>query len=184
MNKFTQQYKIYLTGILFLAIFTLLVFLVIVPLIFRIKSGGSELSENKQQSEIFYQNQQNLVAAKKDYEKISDSLSQFPMLLSRQDAIKFIETAEDIARTTNNRETITALENSPTATQNQTRFQISLWGNFPNLLKFLIYLENAPYYNDIQSLQITALGTASAEQAQGPASDDVRANINLGVYLK
>jgi hypothetical protein len=130
--------------------------------------------------------------SKKNYDEIEKELQNKTALLTSDEAIKFILAVEDSARATQNHQTISVLEKAPSAdaqskTQksNAINFQISLWGSFPNLIKFLIYLENAPYYNNISSLQINRLIANDVETLRNTVNlsvGDINSIITLSVY--
>ncbi len=174
--------KIYLFGGAFALAIILTISLVIFPIFTKIKNGSLQLSQKKEATDALLKNWQSLESTKKDYTTMSQEINQLPILLAPNEAIKFILTVEDFARATQNLEDISVASQLDDATTNQQPektldFQISLTGNFPNLMKFLIYLENAPYYNNIKSLQISRL----IEQ-NSVSSNDVNSIINLSVY--
>jgi hypothetical protein len=170
----------------------LFVALVIVPLIRQISIDSQMLYQKKQIVDSFFQNWQNLENSKNNYDEIEKALQNKTVLLTSDEAIKFILAVEDSARATQNYQTISVLEKTPTAdVQSKTQkrntidFQISLWGSFPNLIKFLIYLENAPYYNNISSLQINRLIANDVETLKNTVNlsvGDINSIITLSVY--
>jgi len=184
--------KIYFISSAFALGLVLFVVLVIVPLIRQISIDSQMLYQKKQTVDSFFQNWQNLENSKKNYDEIEKELQNKTALLTSDEAIKFILAVEDSARATQNHQTISVLEKAPSAdaqskTQksNAINFQISLWGSFPNLIKFLIYLENAPYYNDISSLQINRLIANDVETLRNTVNlsvGDINSIITLSVY--
>jgi len=168
----------------------LLVFLVLWPLIDSIALQGQELAQKQTAMENFYQTWLDLSVIKNDYQKIQADLNFYPFLLPAKDAIRFVEMVEDFARTTQNQERITALPDNPNApaapdaakNKEAIFFQISTGGSFPNLIKLLVKLENAPYYNNVTSLQITRSSAKETGQSEQRLSlGDVRSIINLSV---
>lgn len=190
MTNISPQQKLYLISGGFALVLILLVFLVLWPLIDNIVLQGQELAQKQAAMENFYQSWMDLGAIKKDYQKIQADLDFYPFLLPAKDAIKFVEMVEDFAQTTQNQEQITALPDNPNApvapdavkNKEAIFFQISTGGSFPNLIKLLIKLENAPYYNNVASLQITRSSAKETGQGERQLSlGDVRSIINLSV---
>ncbi len=177
----------------------LTIVLVALPIVYKIKADSQELVQKKQETESFFIDWQNLKDSKKDYQEIQDSLKDLTVFLPPDRAIDFILTLEKFAAQTQNQQTITVLTNKQTPlgtgenadsanssgkeTGDTIFFQVALKGIFPNLVKFRVYLENAPYYNDVNSLTIQSTGGTglSSEKNQ---SGYVDSNIILSVYQK
>lgn len=156
-------------------------------LISQIRAESNKMFEAKQELNSFNQNWRNLNTTKQESATIKDQLAQKTALLPTEDAINFILAVESSAQTTQNRETISVTPppaKVDTNAKNTIDFQISLWGNFPNLIKFLIYLENAPYLNSVNSLTIRRLTEADlgSADAAGSQAGDVNSVINLSTY--
>lgn len=146
------------------------------------------MSQARQTLDSFYQNWRNLEKTKQDISAIQNELSGTTALLPSEDAIKFILAVENSAQATQNRESI-SVSNSAATTQatgakNTLDFQISLWGSFPNLIKFLVYLENAPYLNTVDSLQIRRLTETdlNSPDAAGSQVGDVNSIITISAF--
>jgi len=191
MNKLTIEQRIYVVSGALLLVMALFVVLIIFPLIGQIRSDSLKIIEKRQAIDSFYQDWQNMKNSQKDYQEFQQGLAQFSALLPASDAIKFITAIENMARQTQNQETIAVLEKAPgkqtekTPAQATLDFQISLGGSFPNLVKFLIYLENAPYYNDLNSLQVSRVSQAEPGGAPGAyqlREGEAKTTINLSVY--
>ncbi|MBU1102319.1 hypothetical protein KJ853_01520 [Patescibacteria group bacterium] len=184
--------KLYITGSAFTLAIILIVALAALPLISQIKISSQELAQKKQATESFYANWRNLENSKKEYQEIQSRLKELSFYLPSGEAIKFIQALEDFGQKTQNRENIFFLKNTASGDsagkENTLNFQVSLWGSFPDLIKFLIYLENTPYYNNINSLRISRLaGNESASQdkeTSGLPAGSVSSLINLSVYQK
>ncbi|MBU3901412.1 hypothetical protein KKF25_02095, partial [Patescibacteria group bacterium] len=147
--------KIYLTALIWLAILGALILWVLMPLVSQIQGDGSELARKKQEMELFYQDWEALAKSQKNYQVMANELNALPAILPANEALKFIVLIEKFAQVTNNQQTVAVVDASqPDKTQKGTiDLQINLRGNFPDLVKFLIYLENAPYYSYLKSLQ-------------------------------
>src|SRR3989338_11045656 len=182
----TPKQKIYFNAGIFLAVLALIIILIIMPMISQIKNDGAELAQKKKTLEDFYKNYQALEAAQKNYQTAQNEIYALPAFLPDNDALNFIMLMEKIAQATGNSQSVSAENNNqianpdaPTA-KKSLNFQVSLNGNFPNLIKFLTYLENAPYYNDIKSIQIQRLSEKNKDNAD--ASGGINAIIKISAY--
>ena len=189
MNKLTIRQKIYLTGGGSLTVLILFIGLIVLPLINQIRQESQKLIQEQQTTDSFYRDWANLKNSQKSQKDFQENLAKFNVLLSPAEAIKFITAAEDVAQKTQNQEEISVLEKTsgePGAASADAAldFRISLVGRFPDLIKFLVYLENASYYNDVNFLQISRVSYSESEakQAQGLKVGDVKSTINLSVY--
>ncbi|HRY52813.1 MAG TPA: hypothetical protein P5089_03105 [Candidatus Portnoybacteria bacterium] len=183
-NNFSlnPKQKIYLTVFAWLAALVLLVVLIAVPLVSQIKSDGSELAQDKQDMESFYKEWQALESAQKDYQALQGEINALPAFLPTSEALKFIVLIEKFAQATDNTQTVSVINKKDLSSAKKTTdFQISLRGNFPNLVKFLVYLENAPYYNDVK-----ALGAQRLSEKEGTEKNintgDINTILTVSVY--
>lgn len=190
MNRFDK--KIYFFIGLFILLAALMAGLAIFPLIKMIKTESWELAHQKQLTNSFFENWEGLEKTKNDYEKINNELNSVTALLPSERIIDFIQTAENFALLTQNQQTIAILKSgasteakkTPSANGGVLNFQITLNGSFPNLIKFLACLENAPYYNDVSFLQISrpAQKTNSVAIDGQTLPNNITSVINLSVY--
>ena len=155
----TPKQKIYSSAGIFLVILTLIIIFIIAPLISQIKNDGLELSQKKQDSDNFSKNYQTLESAQKNYQAAQNEIYALPAWLPPGDALKFIMLIEKIAQATGNSQSVSASTDNQAATTPTLDFQVNLNGDFPSLIKFLTYLENAPYYNNVNSIQAQRLST-------------------------
>ena len=102
-------------------------------------------------------------------------------------AIDFIVAIEKVAASTNNYQEIKEVT-SPKKEEGVLYFQISLWGSFPNLIKFLARLENMEYFIDAKSLQITRIEEKElmglTDKEITVSAGDVKSIINIKTYTK
>lgn len=181
----SPQQKIYLLIGGYLAALVLAWFFVVTPLISQIRTDGQELGQKKQEIDNFYQDWQNLEESKTIFRSVQKEMAAQPAFLSAKEPIKFIQYVESVARQSGNYQEIAALapDKDTPAPQNQLDFQLTTQGGFSNLVKFMIYLENAPYYNEIVSLQIRRLSQKEVGISNRAGSaGDVTGNIRLAVY--
>ncbi|MDD2753242.1 MAG: hypothetical protein PHT44_01400 [Candidatus Portnoybacteria bacterium] len=177
----SPKQRIYLTAAFWLAVLALAVFTLVAPLISQIKNDGLELAQKKQEMEIFSGAWQALGEVKNEYKNMQNELYALPALLDGSEALKFIVLMEKFAQATDNRQEVSVVapaagEKTPAA-KKTTDFQVNLSGNFPNLIKFLIYLENAPYYNNLVSLQ-----TQRLPEKDGAGNGEINTVLKISVY--
>ncbi len=180
----TPQQKIYLMIGGYLAALVLAWFFIITPLIAQIQFDGQELAGKKQEIENFFQDWQNLEESKALFRSVQKEMAAQPALLSAKEPLKFIQYVENVARQTSNYQEIAALapDKDQVTPQNQLDFQLTTQGSFPNLVKFLVYLENAPYYNEVVDLNIRRLSQKEASTNHAGTAGDVAGSIKLSVY--
>jgi type II secretory pathway component PulM len=186
MTTINPKQKIYLTAGCFLIVVVLIVVFGVLPLISKIKKEGKVLISKKQMMEFFYDDWRTLENAKKEYQKIQKEMDSLSALLPLNETIKFIMSLENIAQITNNQEEISVLNyGSQSVAESQKKqpqkdslsFQVKLQGSFPNLIKFLTYLENNSYYNDVNSIQIQRFS-----QKELSNIGDISTVLKLSVY--
>lgn len=189
LSALTIVQKISLVATSFFVVLGLIIFFVIIPLIRQIKNDGVELSQKKQTIELLYQDWRILEESRQEYIKIENELNSLPAVLPPQEALKFIMLVENIAQSTDNRQEVSVVNGAEVegGESQLLDFQINLRGSFPNLIKFLAYLENAPYYNEINSVQIkgfTAKDIQSMKEGEGAglAAGDITTTLKISVY--
>ena len=178
---FSPKQKIYLTGGAFIAASIAIFVAVIFPLLVKIQTDSQMLSEQKAASESFYQKWKNIGSLKKQYEQIGTELNNQAGFLIKNDVLNFFTATENTARVTGNRQEISIADDSQNNATSTLQLRISLYGSFPDLLKFLIGMENAPYFNDVSSLQIIRLAD---EKNTGYKSGEINTIINLNAYYQ
>ena len=179
-NNLAPRQKILLTASLWLAALLATTWLILAPLVSQIKNDGRELAQKKQEMESFYADWQLLEKSQKDYQAKQDELYGLPAILPPSDTLKFIILIEKLAQATNNQQTVAVNETAAANRQEKksANFQISLRGQFPDLIKFLVYLESAPYYNKINNLNARRL---TAKESEGE-SGGLNTILNVSAY--
>lgn len=177
----SSKQKLYLVGSGFLIVFILIFTIIIFPLIEKIKLNNTTLEEQKMASENFYQNWKDLISSKKNYQQIQNEMADQATFLSKNEDLKFIIAIEKITQTTGNRQEIFLINAKDKTTENETalKLQISLYGDFRALLNFLVQMENTPYFNDINSLQINRITT---KENSNDKTGEINSIINLSAY--
>ena len=177
--------KNYLLAGLFLLAFILAVALGALPIIRQINTSSHLLAQKNVEIESFLANWQNLEKSKSDYQVIKNLLEEMPVYLPAKKTIEFIKILETISQQTQNSQTISVIKNIDSAnkTTNILDLEISLSGSFPNLIKFLIYLENSQYYNNINSIKIARDKTFVETPGEAQTTEKtINTLITLSVY--
>ncbi len=189
LANLTTIQKINLTASGFLALLGLIIYIIAAPLVNQIKNDGLELSAKKQNIDLLYQDWRVLENSRKEYIEIENELNSLPAILPTGEALNFIMLIENIAQSTNNQQEVSVVNNAGNKTEasQPLDFQITLRGSFPNLIKFLAYLENAPYYNEINSVQIKGLSAKDFQSIKegdraGLEADDIISTLKISVY--
>ena len=189
LSTLTTIQKISFTAISFFVVLGLIIFFITTPLIRQIKNDGFELSAKKQNIELLYQDWRILENSRQEYIKIENELNSLPAILPSGEALKFIMLIESIAQNTNNQQEVSVISNpgEKKDARQPLNFQIVLRGNFPSLIKFLAYLENAPYYNEINSVQIKGLSAKDIQKMKegdgaGLGAGDITVTLKISVY--
>lgn len=165
-----------------LLIIVALVFIIAVfPLIKKIESSSVTLEKQKMVSENFYQNWKDLAVSKNTSEQIQNELSDQGNFLPKNEVLKFIMATEEMTQGTGNRQDISVTNDSPTENETTLKLRISLYGNFSNLLNFLARIENATYFNNIDSLQINRVSTKEDPENK---NGNINSIINLSACYK
>lgn len=177
----SPKQKLYTISAAFIIIILLIIFAVVFPLIEKIKSSNLTLEKQKIASENFYKNWKNLASAKLAVEQIREKVEDLGVFLPKDAALKFIVATEKISQETGNRENISIASTPTSKKENALELQISLSGNFSNLLNFLVQMEAGPYFNNLNSLQIVRTST---KDDQNNKSSNINSALNLSAYYQ
>ena len=145
----SPQRKLILSFFLGLIILILFIWLVIYPLVDRIRIASQEYLSNQeilnkldQRESLARELEEGYQERKVDLEAIAK------VLLGPEEIVGFISNLETIAQETDNNFEIKAVSPHAPSTEEEKAFlsfRISLWGDFPSLLYFLANLEDSPY---------------------------------------
>lgn len=189
------QRKIYLTLVILAVVIIVLLFFLIRPLVAKVKAVSNDFIEKNNSLLSFEERGTDYLARlRSEYFDIEPQIPKInKYFLSPDKVIDFILAIEEIATLSSNYQEIKGVGSPATPTDGSKKedilsFQISLWGNFPNLIRFLVQLENMEYFIDIYSLQIAKVGekewSSLREKGIVVSVGDVKSTINLGVYVK
>lgn len=190
-----MQNRIYLTLSILVIVIIALLFFLISPLVSRVKALATELRE-KEGIVFSYKEKggEYLEWLRSRYVSLESKILEINnSFIDSEKAIDFILTVEQIASLTNNYQEIKEVSSpaSPIGGLEEgsvLSFQISLWGNFSNLIKFLAQFENMGYFVDTGSLQITRIENRDlkslADRGIVVSAGDVRSIISIKAYAK
>lgn len=124
----------------------------------------------------------------KNYESIKDLVPQLDsVLLDPSDKLKFIMLIEQLSTQTSVNHVIEAVGGTTSAKSSAAEpimFNINITGDFPNVLKFIYALENAPYYINIERIQLSGDGAKFSSNQSSPGTGGVKAQMSVKVYSK
>ncbi len=180
--------KIYITLVILVITVIALLFFSISPLVSRVKALATELRE-KEGIVFSYKEKggEYLEWLKSRYVSLESKILEINnSFIDSEKAIDFILNVEQIVFLTNNYQEIKEI--SSLEEGSVLSFQISLWGNFSNLIKFLAQLENMGYFVDTESLQITRIENRDLNSLTDRGimvlAGDVRSIISIKAYAK
>ena len=181
--------KIYLTLIISAIVITALLLFLVVPLVNKIKSSSREILKTKSAALSYKERSDKYLKDIKDeYTGVEPKILKINnAFVNPEKAIDFIVAIEKVAALTNNYQEIREVT-SPKKEEGVLYFQISLWGSFPNLIKFLARLENMEYFIDAKSLQITRIEEKElvglTDKEITVSAGDVKSIINIKTHTK
>ena len=182
--------KIYLILSIVFVVVLIVVFAVIMPLINNIKTLSQMLIDEQINIKTSLEEQKQSSGLMNQYQEIEPTLVKFKeSLLDPAAALSFIIALENMAEKTNNNYNIQVASRSqePSADFPFLAFQISLWGNFSNLMKFLSLLENMPYWVEISQVQIQLISSSVFASQKGSVNlsvNDIATNLTIKVYIQ
>ena len=191
--------KIYLgLGIMAVA-FLLACFLLVPFLIKQIKAASQDLIIQQQGFEKSQKEQQNIFHWKRQYQSSKQEIEKVAnSFISQEKLLDFVLALENIAQKSGNRCEIYVAEqktkelvisdeegekkeNSKGESVEVVVFQVSLSGNFDGLVRFLAYLDNLSYLNEISSIQIQRINQENIEK--GIRAGEISSVLNIRAYL-
>lgn len=181
------KHKIYLNLILLAGIILILLFAGISPLLAEIKqlsvdykqSNNLLASYQEKTGNYFQELEQQYLDLQSEISKIQQAF------IDSEKAVEFILKVERLANTTNNYQEIKEIS----VTENNSKgltFRISLWGSYPNLIKFLAQLENMDYFVDSNNLQMSSIQEQELRGLENNgiivSAGDIKSVLEINVY--
>jgi len=170
------------------------IFLITIPLINKIEESSQEYLANQEILNKLDKREYLSKKLQKSYDETdSDLLIIEKALITKEERVGFIFTLETLAEQTGNIfEIKTASSFTPSKDKEGEPFlalQISIYGNFSNLITFLANLENNPYppYRliEIDNLTIRKLGITSLVNLDSSLSEgDLETVLGVKIYIQ
>lgn len=187
MNSDKKLYLILSAGFV---CFLVIAALIIPFLLVRIKQTGVNLSEERKNLGILENKQDNFAGWEKEYREIKEETDKINKgFLDPNQLLGCIVELEEIAKKTGNKYDLKVVEQQQAkkkkgeekkeAAPDGVFFQISWWGDFQGLVRFLAHLENLSYFNEVLTMQIQRL-----EQGEGAPSVSLAAVLNIKIFTK
>lgn len=159
-----------------------------------ITDEGMSILDAKRELASLTMKQEQIGTITKEYETVRDLLPSLDaMLLSRIEKLQFIMMVEDLAARAGVQHVIEAADDGQVGKKDAavlptTFFNITVYGSFPNVMRFMYLLETAQTYLSIDKLQITGAGSGATMQVRKDApplsKNDVKAQLSVKVYAR
>ncbi len=178
--------KFYVTLAVFAVIFAAIVFILFPYLIGKIQNSSQELAKSKEDLATLQKKEQSIASLEKKYQEIKPGIDKINQsFVSNDDMLNLIIALENLAKQTDNQYEIKQIADMSrgAVASGDTKvinFQISLTGSFPNMLKFMAYLENVPYLSEVDILQIQRMGSDRSDQ--GIKTGQIGTNLNVKFF--
>lgn len=177
--------KIFLTILIITSVLSILIYLLVKPLLPRIQ----KLSQIVEQQQAIMKNpdfqkqyQAQIAQLQRDYQAVEPKLSLLKhSILEKERAVEFIKILENTAQQANLTQEIRVKSNQASKEEAQEDgliFNLSLVGNFTDLLKFLEIIENNQYLLQTQKIQIKAL-----RDKEKRLTGQIQSNVEIKVYI-
>jgi len=159
-----------------------LIYFVIIPLWIK----NSNLSQQIEQQRALGKNKSHqqeyekiMNKIKSDYQAIAPKIKQISnALLSKDQAVVFIESLENLAASLNLEQDIVISDQTKKDKQ-LTQFKVNLQGDFPQIVRYSEAVENLPYINKIDQIYIYASETKKNDQI----IKKLNANLAINVII-
>lgn len=173
--------KIYVLSGAVAIVFLIVVFWVVPFLIGQISQASSNLISLGNALTKIQKDQKDVEYQKKEYQAIKPEIERITdVFIERGKAIDFIIALEKIAQQSGNRAEIQVVDLSRESAES-IDFQVSLWGGFSNLIKFMVYLDNLDYLNQVNTVQIQRINRDDSEK--GLRTGEISSVLQIRAYF-
>ena len=159
-----------------------------------ITDAGARILNAKREALSLVAKQEQMGMITKEYETVRDLLPALDdMLLARSEKLQFIIMVEDLATRAGVHHVIEAAddvqqEKKDASVPATTFFNITVYGSFPNVLRFMYLLESAETYLSIDKMQIAHAGSGAIGQRSKEnvslGKNDVKMQLSVKVYTR
>jgi len=176
--------KIYFWLFIFTLIFLFFIAFFIPKFLKGIRDDSQELVSLKNDLASFQKETENLQQISKAYQNYQENLTKIDKIfIDPKLPIEFIDFLEKNAQISQLKIEISPVSKQETETSPSLFFQISTIGSFPNFLRFLEKLKNAPYLIDVLNLNVKKL-TEGKIQSEGFFPQDIESTFLIKVYTR
>ena len=194
MKIASKKKKLVIISSVSIIILTLFVLFIIKPVILKLENLSGTILGKKAELESLTQEETVLPRQEKELGNLKDKLPKILRAIPTQDeVINFIIDLEQIAHKNNVTQSINIKEETAKAEKKEgglkeSVFKLTLAGSFPDIINYIINLENLEYYADINLLNITHQVSAPETVSEvGPTKlepGNVNANLDVALYVK
>lgn len=189
-----KKKKLVIISSVSIIILTLFVLFIIKPVILKLENLSGTILGKKAELESLTQEKTVLPRQEKELGNLKDELPKILRAIPTQDeVINFIIDLEQIAHKNNITQSINIKEGTAKAEKKEEElkgsvFKLTLAGSFPDIINYIINLENLEYYAGINSLNITHQVSAPETVSEvGPTKLEpgtVNVNLDVALYVK
>ena len=156
-----------------------------------ITQADTTVSDAQKELASLFIRQEQIISIAKEYEGARQLFAPLEeRLLSREERLRFIMLVEQLAQKAGVFHEIGAADEEPIVSSAHGSpslyFNIIISGNFPNVLRFMYFLENSRYYAAVEKAQITHSGGIAAQKKEGVifSPNDVKAQLTVKAYAQ
>ena len=168
------------------ALFFILIFVVLFPLFSAIKKNANEIINQKKQIILYEKRIQNFNTLATEYKEFQPNIAKInSIFIDSKEPLEFIDFLETTAETLGLSVDILINNNEAESNLSNLGFQITAFGSFDNLMKFLEKLESANYLVDINSLSVQKAPEGKVDSHGGKTQNDsVQINLDINVSAR
>lgn len=187
--KLNPNKKIYISLAIFFAIFLSVAFFVILPIVEAIREDSQKLSMKRKAQNSFSEEEQTFRELEKAYQELEPDLGKAnDVFVDSEVPISFIDFLERTAYSSNILIEISSVDpiKDKQDIWSSLKFQLEIFGSFPNCLEFFEKLENSTYLINIQGLSISRLDedNLGSKKMSRFSVGDISAKVSLKVFVK
>jgi len=173
--------KIYILSGTIVVVLLMVVFWIVPFLIGQISQASSNFVSLQRDLIKIQKTQNDVEYQKKEYQAIKPEIKKITnVFLENGKAINFIIALEEIARQSGNQTEIQVMDQGKESEESIV-FQVSLWGKFSNLIKFMSYLENLAYLNQVEVVKIQRINQDDAEK--GTTTGEISSVLQIRAFF-
>ena len=188
--KAKPEKKIYISLVISIGFFIILIFFIISPLMKGIKEYSRQLLLEKEKQASFTEEKRNIQGFEAIYQELEPELEKTNNLfVNSKVPIEFINFLEETAANSNISIKVSSVISKDVGEEDIwpfLHFHLQSSGSFPNFLRFIEKLENSFYLIEIYDLNIKRLGERDLQSKEliEFSAGDITANFSLIVFAR